>query len=48
MNAPAPHDVLPYQIAEDTFLITWGLDSPTGRSFPDAFDADPGPGTRPR
>ena len=24
MTAPAMHNVLPYQIAEDTFLITWG------------------------
>jgi flavorubredoxin len=34
MTAPAPHDVLPYQIAEDTFLITWGLDAPPVGHFP--------------
>jgi hypothetical protein len=28
MTAPAHHDVMPYQIADETFLITWGLDAP--------------------
>jgi flavorubredoxin len=34
MPAPTPHDVLPYQIADDTFLITWGLDAPPVGHFP--------------
>ena len=34
MTVPAPHDVLPYQIADDTFLITWGLDAPPVGHFP--------------
>ncbi len=34
MTAPAHHDVRPYQIAEDTFLITWGLDAPPVGHFP--------------
>jgi flavorubredoxin len=34
MTAPASHDVLPYQIAKDTFLITWGLDAPPVGHFP--------------
>jgi flavorubredoxin len=34
MTAPAMHNVLPYQIAEDTFLITWGLDAPPVGHFP--------------
>ncbi|HEX6403683.1 MAG TPA: MBL fold metallo-hydrolase [Pseudonocardiaceae bacterium] len=34
MTAPAPHDVLPYQIADDTFLISWGLDAPPVGHFP--------------
>jgi flavorubredoxin len=34
MTAPAIHDVLPYQIADDTFLITWGLDAPPVGHFP--------------
>ena len=34
MTVPAPHDVLPHQIADDTFLITWGLDAPPVGHFP--------------
>lgn len=34
MTVPAPHDVLPHQIAKDTFLITWGLDAPPVGHFP--------------
>ena len=34
MPAPTPHDVLPHQIADDTFLITWGLDAPPVGHFP--------------
>lgn len=34
MTTPAHHDVMPYQIAEDTFLITWGLDAPPVGHFP--------------
>jgi flavorubredoxin len=28
MNAPAMHEVRPYQIADETFLISWGLEAP--------------------
>jgi hypothetical protein len=28
MTSPAHYDVLPYQVADDTFLITWGLGAP--------------------
>lgn len=34
MTAPAHHDVMPYQIADETFLITWGLDAPPVGHFP--------------
>ena len=34
MTAPAHYDVLPYQVADDTFLITWGLGAPPVGHFP--------------
>jgi flavorubredoxin len=34
MTTPAHHDVMPYQIADETFLITWGLDAPPVGHFP--------------
>lgn len=34
MNAPAQHDVQSYQVADETFLITWGLDAPPVGHFP--------------
>jgi flavorubredoxin len=34
MTVPAHHDVMPYQVADETFLITWGLDAPPVGHFP--------------
>ncbi len=34
MTAPVHHDVMPYQVADETFLITWGLDAPPVGHFP--------------
>lgn len=34
MTAPVHHDVMPYQVADETFLITWGLDAPPVSHFP--------------
>ena len=48
MTAPAPHEVLPYQIAENTLFDHVGIGRPTDRSFRDAFDAYPRAGAGPR
>jgi hypothetical protein len=34
VTAPVAHDVRPHKIADETFLITWGLDAPPVGHFP--------------
>jgi flavorubredoxin len=34
VNAPVPHEVRPHRIADETFLISWGIDAPPVGHFP--------------